>query len=150
MNTSRKVLHLSLLLAMTVPAMAQTTYDTTRIEHDPPAVETAQQRMLLSQDQLRTQDRLQTQDKLRTGDQDQLQSRDRDRLQTRDKDRLQIRDRDQPASGQKLRQQEKHEYRNMFQYEERDAGQGFGTGGSMNRRMNSFGGGSGAGGGGRR
>ena len=182
MNVTPKVLHLSLLLAMTAPAMAQTTPGPVAIDLSAPAVEQTattsgaphQRLLMLSEDQLQTQDRQQIKDRLQTDDPDMLQTRDRDqlksqdqdKLQTQDPDMLQTRDRDQLKSGagdasgsqqksqQKLQKQEKHEYRNMFQYEERDAGQGLNTGGSMNRRMNSFGGGAagsaGSGGGGRR
>jgi len=174
MNVKYKVLHLSLLLAMTAPAMAQTTPGPVAIDAATPAVEQAastsgalgQRLLMLSEDQLQTQDRQQIKDRLQTDDPDMLQIRDRDQLKTRDPDILQSRDRDQlqsrdgDASGtqqksqQKLQKHEKHEYRNRFQYEDRDAGQGFNSGGSMNRRMNSFGGGAaggaGSGGGGGR
>jgi len=156
MNVSPKVLHLSILLAMTLPAMAQTTLDKVQsAENGMPyasvleARDTLQHRtMLLSEDKLQTQDRLRIQDKLY--DQDQLQTQDRDRLQTRDQDKLQTPAQDGSGSGKQLQKQQKHEIRNMFQYEERESGQGFSTGGSMNRRMNSVGSGSSGGGGGRR
>lgn len=152
MNISHKVLHLSLLLAMTVPAMAQTTFDEVQtVDNGMPYSsvltqwtkarnEMPQRKMLLSEDKLQTQDRLQIQDKLQ--DQDKLQTRDRDKLQTRNQDRLE--------NQQRIEMQEKHRFQNMLQYEERASGQGFSTGGSMNRRMNGIGSGAAGGGAGHR
>jgi len=154
MNVSPKVLHLSLLLAMTLPAMAQTNFDRVQSmdnglsypslqEQSVKARNELQNRqMLLSEDKLQTQDRLRIQDKLQTHDPDQLRTRDPDQLRTRDPDNS--------GNGKNLQQQQKHEMRNMFQYKERASGQGFNSGGSMNRRMNSIGVGSAGGGAGRR
>ena len=178
MNVSPKVLHLSLLLAMTLPAMAQTNFDRVQSmdnglsypslqEQSVKARNELQNRqMLLSEDKLQTQDRLRIQDKLQTHDPDQLRTRDLDQLRTRDPDQLRTRDPDQlrtrdpdqlrtrdpdnSGNGKNLQQQQKHEMRNMFQYKERASGQGFNSGGSMNRRMNSIGVGSAGGGAGRR
>ncbi|MEJ2693501.1 MAG: hypothetical protein P8166_10705 [Candidatus Thiodiazotropha sp.] len=109
-----------------------------------------QQDRLRDHDPLRDQDALHDQDRLRERDhlreQDPLHEQDR----LRDRDRLSERaqtESPQAAGDQlKARQQSRNQFLDRYQFEQRSAGQGFDTGGSMYQRMGS--GGSAIGGGG--
>ncbi|MCU7845043.1 MAG: hypothetical protein KZQ93_14535 [Candidatus Thiodiazotropha sp. (ex Monitilora ramsayi)] len=113
MSNSIKVLHLSLLLAMTVPvsnAMAESDIDRA-IDRDQLQASVAEE---VDND----------------GHQFSNESEsDRLRHRVNEQEREQTRSEVQDA----LKKQMKHQFKHRFQYEERTAGQAFGSGGSMSR-----------------
>ncbi|MCU7852471.1 MAG: hypothetical protein KZQ80_09685 [Candidatus Thiodiazotropha sp. (ex Monitilora ramsayi)] len=129
MNDSLKVLHLSLLLAMTAPvsnAMAESNID-----------------QAVDRDQLQA---AVTEEVKNDGHQFSNESEaDRLRHRVNEQEREQTRSEEQ----NELKKQMKHQFQHRFQYEDRTAGQGFNSGGSMSRGGGPRGG-AGSGGGGRR
>lgn len=162
MNVSKKVLHLSLLLAMTLPAavvLADDSENATTEEGSQTQYETQvaagkgspqQFKNAGEADKLRHRvneaDKEQAERKrLEKQDQDGEQLKEQDRLREQDQlkqqDMLKQGDQtgSQQQSGEESQQmsQTRNQFQHRYQYETRSAGQGFSTDGSMFQHMNS-------------
>ncbi|MCU7797723.1 MAG: hypothetical protein KZQ75_11380 [Candidatus Thiodiazotropha sp. (ex Myrtea spinifera)] len=129
MNDSFKVLHLSLLLAMAVPSYSAL------------AEETASQSV--DRDQLQAAVVGEVDNDGQQFSNEAEADRLRHRINEQDNDQVREKQRQQKKN------QMKHQFQHRFEHEERTSGQGFSTGGSMNR-SSGYGGGARSGGGSRR